>query len=141
MSGFQLPEKRAVITLDDGDYAGAEIVARLRIPFGVLRELMLVLQAPDDEGLARLGDLFCEWGLVSWNLIDHRGAIPPTREGWDRLDIATMIGIVTAWIRGVVKPADPLPPTSSAIAHSSDNSRSAGGQSRVRSRRPSRSPS
>ena len=138
MADFVLPDKRAVIELDDGDYAGAEITARLRLPMAVMLQVSAMGESEHTrEAWARAaGDLFCEWGLVSWNLADHRGPIPADREGWDRLDYLAMQMIFGAWLRGVVEPPAPLPvpssaPTPSPAPHPSPRS----SRTRARSRR------
>ena len=116
MASFVLPEKRATIELEDGDFAGAEITVRLRVPFGVLKEISST--ASDPAGIERLGELFCEWALVDWNLADHRGPIPATPEGFARLDLDTVGAVLAAWIGGVVEPPAPLPQPSSNGARS-----------------------
>lgn len=116
MASFVLPEKRATIELEDGDFAGAEITVRLRVPFGVLKEISSMATNPDS--IERLVELFSEWALVDWNLADHRGPIPATAEGLARLDVDTVGAVLAAWIRGVVEPPAPLPQPSSNGARS-----------------------
>jgi len=118
MAGFVLPERVAIIEIDDGDFAGAEIHARLRLTMGMLREVMVALEnltSESDaiEAFGRLGDIFCTHGLISWNLVDSAGPIPADRSGWDRLDIREAGAIISGWMSGIARPPGPLPQPSS----------------------------
>lgn len=121
MADFVLPEKRAIIVLDDGDYAGAEITVRLRITLAVVRAIGDALDAKNFDGLR---DLFLEEGLLGWNLADHRGPLPRDASGWDRLTPLEQLAIPAAWLQAVVNPDGPLVLRPSATGTSPTSSRS-----------------
>lgn len=147
MSEFVLPERIAVIELDDGAFKGAEIRARLRLPMGMLREVLVMSeQVEGDDGdpfgiVGKLGDIFCDRALVSWNLADAQGPLPTDRSGWDRLDVNEAVAIIGAWVKGIAGPPDPLPAPSSDTGPSPASSRNGRRKRSTPSRSASRSPS
>ncbi len=109
MSEFRIPERWVTLVLDDGDFAGAEIEANVRVPMAVLRDVIATSGMSLEDRFRAFGDLFIEWGRPTWNLADFKGPIPTDRDGWERLDAGTGTAISVAWMRGMVEPPAPLP--------------------------------
>lgn len=111
---FLVPERTVTIELGDTAYAGAEIVVRISVPLGVyfrIDEALRGLDSPD--GIDTAIGLFVAEGLVSWNLADRHGPIPPTAEGMrDHLEPTVIGGIIRAWVDEVGNVPRPLPSTS-----------------------------
>ena len=118
---MRLPEVTAPLDVD-GDFTGATIIVRTR-PIGLvflLRAQELIHVCLDDERRAEwkdagieLADLFATHGLLSWDLEDHLGEIPATREGMGRLTFGQQTDLAIGWVSKVVNPPRPLSPPSS----------------------------
>ena len=106
--GFRIPEKTARLVFE-GDMAGAEVVVRLQ-PIPLHAYLELQSKAGTDIWGA-IAD-FVDIGLVSWNIEDGDGPIPPTAEGVLRADPMVGRTVFFEWLKAVVNPPAPLPETS-----------------------------
>lgn len=110
--GFRPPPKRtATLKFTDGDYAGAEVVCSL----GGSVDLVLALSAGTGgvEGMAALLDRFGREVLLSWNIKDDDGPVPPSGAGLRSQDLDFSQAVVSAWLDAKAGVDGPLGPESS----------------------------
>tara|TARA_R110000824_G_scaffold150747_1_gene321466 strand:+ start:271 stop:633 length:363 start_codon:yes stop_codon:yes gene_type:complete len=97
--GFLIPTGDFTVELN-GEYTGAEIVLKGNVPLKTFLEF-----SPKDE--SQIGETFIAFGdsvLVSWNLEDDEGEIPPTGEGMLRLPASLASEIMVQWNEATVNP-------------------------------------
>ena len=162
MADYRLPDNALTLVLDEPPYAGAEIEVRLGVGLGVYARARTWLgrfrdaEAGGDEEQAAIEavySLFVDEALLAWNLIDHRGPVPPTTEGMLRLPLLLGLEIVSTWLAALMAVPVPLgsdspagePPTRLPASRlgrpkSGTSSGSTGDSSRSASRHRSRMP-
>ncbi len=142
MAEFVLPERTVTLRLEDTDYAGAEIVVRISMPlrFFFKADAIVAQMRANPRDLEHLEEaiaFFVEHGLVSWNLVDRSGPVPPTAEGMaDHLEPGIIGTIIAGWLSAVAQVPGPLASRSPAGATSRARRAS---RSRRSSARPSSS--
>ena len=93
--GFKLPQRKANLVFEGGDFEGAEVKVTLDQPLGMLIEAQALQESNDVNGLCR----FIAGILVSWNLEDKDDKpIPATEKGLHEVYPAFVDALVTAWV-------------------------------------------
>lgn len=138
--GFKRPEHTATIVIDEGDYAGAELVVVTNPPWKVFREITLYTESGDDaptppgpdatpeereqyraameerqrEQFTQLDELITlvsDHVLRGWNLVDHKDRpYPADADGLAQQDPEFIAELIGYWV-GVIGSPDPKAPT------------------------------
>jgi hypothetical protein len=128
--GYEVPETRATLVLDDEPYVGAEIEVSLDIEWGAYKKMRRLAGAPRTgdwrDRLDELIELFLPF-LRGWNLERNGVPLPPTAEGVARLGPALIGAIIGTWVERVGMAGAPL-------GNAATSSGAASGQKRGRSR-------
>jgi len=104
-SQFLLPEQTAVLEIQDGAYAGAEIEVRLTMPLGDFLKVQEMVEAKD---IIQACTAFAESVLVGWNIEDKAGPVPADAGGMKRIPPQFAILLLEKWAEAVAKPSAPL---------------------------------
>lgn len=127
---YHVPDAEAIIVVDEGPFAGAEITVRTHVGYGVVRRARqwhrAFFDAPggsddEDDALTAAYSVFVEHGLIAWNLHDHLGPIPTTVEAMvERLHVALGLKLVVEWLRSIGEIPFPLAERSPSTAPSQE---------------------
>ncbi len=112
MAGFRIPRRVAILEFD-GEYAGAEIRARLDVDtetYFAISRLQGEVDGPNEaENLRQALGFFVDHIAIGWNLEDEDGtAIPMTVDGLMRLPWALTAALIPKWREAVTTVAAPL---------------------------------
>lgn len=98
---YRLPSERILLPIE-GPSVEVERIAAWPLYWAALRLLTACLNAttPDERAvaLARMYGAFELEAQPTWDLADHRGPIPATAAGMNRLDVAFALDLVAEWL-------------------------------------------
>lgn len=108
IKGFKLPVRSAKLIWEPGtDYDGAEVIAKLNIPMGLLVTIQEHLLEPLTA--VKGFELFGTAVLLEWNLLDEAGQpISPSGEGMLLVDPDFAGSLLAHWLEAVQRPSAPL---------------------------------
>jgi hypothetical protein len=108
MSGYRIPRRTARIVLE-GDYEGAEAVARLDVDMGFFFDVQEMLNSGDTARVKEAFQKFGDDALMEWNLEDDDGAaLPATGEGMMRIPTFLALAMMKRWSESVGQIPGPL---------------------------------
>lgn len=105
--GWEIPESRAILELDDGPYSGAEITVNLDVGLDVYLDVQSAASrmqaAPEDARaeLERIIDLFTTHVLRGWNLQRGGEPLPPDAAGLRSLGMQLLLAIIGTWVGAI----------------------------------------
>ena len=103
--GFRLPEKTARFLFEESEFTGAEVVARLTVPIGLLLEVQELAQSGNLGVYNRFGEAI----LQNWNLEDRKGnPLPANGEGMAQVTTEFANELIKQWLEAVANPPGPL---------------------------------
>lgn len=145
--GFEVPDRRATLTLQDDGFEGAEIEVSLTVSLGTYLGIARWASAAvdvdrkDPEAVAEMMEsavrLFGDNALRGWNLQRNGVPIPATTDELLLLGQDLMSRIIASWLEAIKGGQDPLARRSRKLA-STDGSSTAASSPSKRSRRTPR---
>jgi hypothetical protein len=121
--GYKRERRVYRLVFDDPEFEGLEVRAR-SIPIRDLKRLMALDTESDSKGdrAAAITEMMFSFAeaLVSWNMEDDNGPVPPTLESIEAEDADFMMMIIGQWLSVIsrVDDASPLPATSGSGSQS-----------------------
>lgn len=130
MAGFRPARTLYKLDFSRTELAGLEVTTRAVSVDGLtaIIDLAATMDAGDDAGVedvAKVGELFGRFAavLVSWNIEDDDGQpVPATREGLGTLYFPFVMTVIMAWITEMSQAPPPLPGSSGSGGSSAEAS-------------------
>lgn len=97
---YRLPSERVVIEIPDGptvEVAPIHATSIYQAAVGLMGRLLNAEGPASFDARQRLCRFVVAEAQPTWDIADHRGAIPPTPEGMVRLPDAYLVAIVEGW--------------------------------------------
>lgn len=111
MAGFSEPQRVFRLEIEDGDFAGAEVVCRRNVSMDAYLTIYEG-QSGSVEAVERAMRVFGDAVVSEWNVERDGAPIPPDGDGIMSLSPEFATLLLATWLKGVTEVPVPLGPSS-----------------------------
>ena len=102
---YRLATERTSVTVEDGPTVEVQPIGAwplYRTAVGLVSAFLAAKPEAESAALRELYAFFVAEGQPTWEIVDHRGPIPPTPDGMLRLPLPVAFGMIDGWTSAYV---------------------------------------